>query len=68
MLTLSKQEDEKDKTWMLRKTIKMSNSTSRPIDQMKWFEWFAFICTGIMCIGLNAIVLSMLVRLILRFI
>ena len=63
MLTLRKQKDEKDKTWMLRKPIKKSNSTSRLIDQMMLF---AFICTGIICIGLNAIVLSMLIRLILR--
>lgn len=63
MLTLRKQKDEKDKTWMLRKPIKKSNSTNRLIDQMMLF---AFICTGIICIGLNAIVLSMLIRLILR--
>lgn len=63
MPTLRKQKDEKDKTWMLRKPTKKSNSTSRLIDQMMLF---VFICTGIMCIGLNAIVLSMLIRLILR--
>lgn len=63
MLTLREQKDEKDKTWILRKPIKKSNSTSRLIDQM---IWFAFICAGIMSICINAIVLSMLVRLILR--
>lgn len=54
MLTLRKQKDDKNKK---------SNSTSRLIDQMMLF---ALIGTGIMCIGLNVIVLSMLVRLILR--
>ena len=63
MVTLRKQKDEKDKTWMLRKPIKKSNSTNRLIDQM---ICFAFICAGIMSICINAIVLSMLVRLILR--
>ena len=63
MVTLRKQKDEKDKTWMLRKPIKKSNSTNRLIDQM---IWFAFICAGIMSICINAIVLSMLLRLILR--
>ena len=55
MLTLRKQKDEKDKTWMLRKPIKKSNSTSRLIDQMMLF---AFICTGIMCIGAYIIILA----------
>ena len=63
MITLRKQKDEKDKTWMLRKPIKKSNSTNRLIDQI---VCFVFICAGIISICINAIVLSMLVRLILR--